>query len=168
MAVNTAKEKAQKKQVIKDTDVEAAKILTFYIGEQVYGIEIQHVIEIIGVPHITRVPWLPSYIKGIINVRSKVVPVVNIRARFDKPEIPYDEKTCTVIVAYNDIQVGLIVDEVLDVLSIKKGNIAQTPDLNNVNLNHFIQYIAEMQDGVKLVLDVPKLVYENDHALSFD
>ncbi len=148
-----------------EAEREITKVLTFNIGEQIYGIEIPHVVEIIGVPPITTVPGVPGYIKGIINVRSKVVPVVNIRNRFGKEEIAYNERSCTIIVSSDDIQVGIIVDEVRDVLSVYEKYIAKSPNHIGVNNNKFIQYLLEMPDGIKLVLDVNKLVYENEgHA----
>ncbi|MGN0598094.1 MAG: chemotaxis protein CheW [Ruminiclostridium sp.] len=149
----------------KEKESEITKVLTFYIGEQVYGIEIPYVIEIIGVPTITKVPGIPQYIKGIINVRSKVVPVVNIRSRFGKDEIETTDRTSIIIVALNDVQVGLIVDEVLDVLSVTEKHIASTPKLSGVNSNKYINYILEMPDGIKLVLDIQKLIYDNDDNL---
>ena len=81
-----------------EKESEITKVMTFYIGDQVYGIEIPSVIEIIGVPHITVVPGIPYYIKGIINVRSKVVPVIDMRSRFGKPEREYTERTNTIII----------------------------------------------------------------------
>lgn len=142
-------------------NAEITKVLAFYIENQVYGIEIPYVIEIIEVLPITVVPGVPEYIKGIINVRSKVVPVVNIRSRFGKEEIPFDDRTCIIIVAVNDVSVGLIVDKVSDVLSITKNHISKTPELNHVNSSRYIKYILEMNDGVKLVLDVNRLIDEN-------
>lgn len=138
------------------------KVLTFKIGEQVYGVEIPNIVEIIGVPHITSVPGVPYYIKGIINVRSKVMPIISTRIRFGREEIPYDDRTSTIIIVIDDVQVGIIVDSVLDVLDVHKKNIAQSPNQNGVNDNKFIKYLLEMPDGVKLILDVNKLVYEND------
>ena len=154
------------KAVRTEKENEITKVLTFLIGDQVYGIEIPYIIEIIGVPAITHVPCyeIPSFIKGIINVRSKVVPVVNVRACFGKEEIEYDERACTVIVAHEGVSVGLIVDEVLDVSSVSEKHIARTPELNQVNNNKFIDYILEMNDGVKLVLDVQKLIFDHDLA----
>ena len=90
--LNTQKAMEDAKKDPQNTEI--TKVLTFYIGEQVYGIEIPDVIEIIEVPPITAVPGVPSYIKGIINVRSKIVPVVNIRSRFGKEEIPFNDRTC--------------------------------------------------------------------------
>ncbi len=162
MASDLAKNKVEAKS---EAAREITKVLTFNIGDQIYGIEIPHLIEIIGVPHITKVPGVPAYIKGIINVRSKVVPVVNIRSRFGKEEIPYNERSCTIIISDDDIQVGIIVDEVRDVLSVYEKHIAKSPNHIGVNNNKFIKYLLEMPDGIKLVLDVNKLVYENEaHA----
>lgn len=134
------------------------KVMTFYVGEQVYGVEIENVVEIIEVPHITWVPHLPKYIKGIINVRSKVVPVIDIRLRFGKEEIPYTSRTCTIIMCVDDISVGVIVDSVADVEDIIANDITATPENRSVNTNAFIQYMIRTGDMVKLILDVEKLL----------
>lgn len=134
------------------------KVMTFYVGEQVYGVEINDVVEIIEVPQITKVPSLPSYIKGIINVRSKVVPVIDIRLRFGKEEIPYTSRTCTIILSRDDISVGVIVDSVADVEDIFANDITATPDNRSVNTNEFIQYMIRSGENVKLILDVEKLL----------
>lgn len=134
------------------------KVMTFYVGEQVYGVEINDVVEIIEVPQITWVPSLPDYIKGIINVRSKVVPVIDIRLRFGKDEIPYTSRTCTIILSRDDISVGVIVDSVADVEDIFANDITATPDNRSVNTNAFIQYMIRSGENVKLILDVEKLL----------
>ncbi|MBR5091737.1 MAG: purine-binding chemotaxis protein CheW [Ruminiclostridium sp.] len=145
-----------------EKESEITKVLTFFIGEQVYGIEIPMVIEIIGVPHITVVPGIPYYIKGIINVRSKVVPVIDMRSRFGKEEKEYNERTNTIIIEESGVTVGVIVDEVIGVIPVYQKNIANSPDRIGVNDNKFIKYLLEMQDGIKLVLDVAKLIYDGD------
>ncbi len=134
------------------------KVMTFHIGDQIYGIEIQNVLEIIEMQHITKIPHVPSYIKGIINVRSKVVPIVDIRTRFGKPEIPYTSRTCIIIVTVDDDSVGIIVDRVADVEDIHSGDISATPEARNVNTSSFIQYMIRSGDIVKLILDVDKLL----------
>ena len=155
--LNTQKAMEDAKKDPQNTEI--TKVLTFYIGEQVYGIEIPDVIEIIEVPPITAVP---SYIKGIINVRSKIVPVVNIRSRFGKEEIPFNDRTCIIIVSTgDDVSVGLIVDSVADVIPVTEQHISKTPELTGVNSNKFIKSILEMNDGIKLVLDVSKLIDEH-------
>ena len=163
-----AKQEEMKKQKLNmknEKENEVTKVLTFYIGDQIQGIEIPYVLEIIGVPHITIVPGVPYYIKGIINVRSKVVPVLSLRSRFGKEEIEYNERTCTIIVSVDNVQVGIIVDEALDVLSVAEKHIAKSPERIGVNENKFIKYLLEMNDGIKLVLDVTKLIYENDQMV---
>ena len=158
--LNTQKAMEDAKKDPQNTEI--TKVLTFYIGEQVYGIEIPDVIEIIEVPPITAVPGVPSYIKGIINVRSKIVPVVNIRSRFGKVEIPFNDRTCIIIVSTgDDVSVGLIVDSVADVIPVTEQHISKTPELTGVNSNKFIKSILEMNDGIKLVLDVSKLIDEH-------
>ena len=148
-----------------EKESEITKVMTFYIGDQVYGIEIPSVIEIIGVPHITVVPGIPYYIKGIINVRSKVVPVIDMRSRFGKEEKEYNERTNTIIIEESGVSVGVIVDEVIGVIPVYAKNIANSPDRIGVNDNKFIKYLLEMQDGIKLVLDVAKLIYDGEMYL---
>ncbi len=152
-----AKQQSSDKKVSAENRI-LGKVMTFHIGEQIYGIEIQNVGEIIEMQHITKIPHVPPYIKGIINVRSKVVPIVDIRTRFGKPEIPYTSRTCIIIVTMDDISVGIIVDRVADVEDIHSGDISATPEARNVNTNSFIQYMIRSGDVVKLILDVAKLL----------
>ncbi len=156
-----AKQQSGDRKLAADNSV-LGKVMTFNIGDQVYGIEIQHVVEIIEVPHITKVPHVPEFIKGIINVRSKVVPIVDIRLRFGKPEIPYTNRTCIIILEVDDVSVGIIVDSVADVEDIHTGDISATPETNAVNTNEFIQYMIRSGDIVKLILDVEKLLVEQE------
>ena len=152
-----AKQQSSDKKVSAENRI-LGKVMTFHIGEQIYGIEIQNVVEIIEMQHITKIPHVPPYIKGIINVRSKVVPIVDIRTRFGKPEIPYTSRTCIIIVTMDDLSVGIIVDRVADVEDIHSGDISATPEAKNVNTNSFIQYMIRSGDIVKLILDVGKLL----------
>lgn len=156
-----AKQQSGDRKLAADNSV-LGKVMTFNIGDQVYGIEIQNVVEIIEMQHITKVPHVPDYIKGIINVRSKVVPIVDIRARFGKEEIPYNSRTCIIILALNDVSVGIIVDSVADVEDIHTGDISAIPENKAVNTNAFIQYMIRSESSVKLILDVAKLLDEQD------
>lgn len=159
-----AKQQSSDRKLAADNSI-LGKVMTFEIGDQIYGLEIQYVMEIIGVPHITKVPHVPSYIKGIINVRSKVVPVVDIRTRFGKPEIEHTKRTSiiTLTVDGEETTCGIIVDSVADVEDIHTGDISATPDNKNVNNNEFIQYMIRGANGVtKLILDVPKLLDEQE------
>ena len=157
-----AKQQSGDRKLAADNTI-LGKVMTFNIGEQVYGVEIQYVTEIIGMQRITKVPHVPNYIKGIINVRSKVVPIVDIRTRFGKPEIPYTSRTRIITLNFNEIAVGIIVDSVADVEDIHTGDISATPQNKNVNENEFIQYMIRGEnDNTKLVLDVAKLLDEQE------
>ena len=157
-----AKQQSGDRKLAADNSI-LGKVMTFNIGDQIYGIEIQHIVEIISMSHITKVPHVPNYIKGIINVRSKVVPIVDIRTRFGKPEIPHTSRTCIITLSYNDTSVGIIVDSVADVEDIHTGDISATPENKNVNTNEFIQYMIRGEgDNTKLILDVAKLLDEQE------
>ncbi len=145
-------------QNIMDTTSIDGKILDFSIEDQVYGIEIENVIEIIGVQPVTIVPKIPSYVKGIINLRGKIIPVMDVRTRFGKLEREYDERTCFIVIENDDISVGLIVDRVLEVINTSEKNITPVPDFNTVNSNQFVKNIVRIDGRVTLILDAVKLV----------
>ena len=135
------------------------EILFFNIGESIYGIEIKYVNEIINIEQITVVPKLPDYIKGVINIRGKVVPIISVRNRFGIEEIPYDDRTCIIVLEFeNGDQVGIIVDRVQEVLVAKPGDISKAPDSKNVNANRYIKSIIEIEGDIKLLLDCDKLI----------
>ena len=137
------------------------EVLFFNIGDTVYGIEIEYINEIIAIEHITVVPKIPDYIKGIINIRGKMVPVISVRKRFGMEEIPYDDRTCIIVLEFeNGIQVGIIVDRVQEVVVVDKDIISKTPDCKNVNTNRYIKSIVNDNDGIKLLLDCDKLIGE--------
>ena len=129
--------------------------LTFYIDQTLYGIELLNVIEIIGVQPITQVPSLPIYIKGIINLRGKVIPVIDVRLKFGQPERPYDDKTCIIVVTVEDMQVGLIVDRVVEVVTVGDGGSNLPPDLGKAG-EGYLSSIAKIGDKVVLNIDCKK------------
>ena len=139
---------------------DGGEILQFEIDDAVYGIEIQYITEIIQIQQITIVPKVPDYIKGMMNLRGKVIPVMSVRRRFGKEEIPYDDRTCIIVVDWDGLAVGLIVDRVREVARVLPEEISSTPDYKNVNMNHFIKYIIESNNEIKLLLDCETLVME--------
>ena len=139
---------------------EGGEVLLFSIDNKIYGIEIQYVTEIIGVQQITVVPRVPSYIKGVINIRGKVIPVMSVRNRFGIEERAFDERTCIIVVNINGVAVGIIVDRVKEVFNARPKQISNTPDFKNVNKNRFIRYIINANDEVKLLLDIKTLITE--------
>jgi len=141
-----------------DFATQGGGILTFTIEDQTYGIEIRYVTDIIEIQPITVVPKVPHFIKGVINLRGKVIPVINIRERFGKEIIPYDERTCIIVVEWEDDSVGMIIDRVCEVLDVAVLEMTPPPDYRSVNSNRFIKHLINRADGVKLVLDCGKLI----------
>lgn len=143
-----------------EEDTQEDKYLTFLINQEEYGIEIRYVTEIIGIQSITEVPDMPSYIKGVINLRGKVIPVMDVRIRFGVEERPYDDRTCIVVIQVDDQVVGLIVDRVSEVLDIPKNEIEEPPKVRRGESSRFIQGMGKVGEQVKILL--------NSHQLLFD
>ncbi len=144
----------------KNLDDLNGRYLSFYIDDTFYGIELFHVTEIISIQPITFVPSLPSYIKGIINLRGKVVPVIDVRLKFGQEERPYDDKTCIIVVLIEDMQVGLIVDSVAEVVSIHDGQSNTLPDLGRQG-ERYLSSISKIGDRSILNIDCNKF-FQND------
>ncbi len=143
-------------------DTQKGKYLTFTIDNEEYGIEIYYVIEIISMQNIMKVPHTPEYIKGIINLRGAVIPVLEVRSRFKKPPAVYDDLTCIIVTEYEDITIGLIVDNVKDVANIKWDDIQPPPSVKTGYHNKYISRIGKTESGVKLLLALDKLLNDED------
>lgn len=146
-----------------EEDTQKDKYLTFNVGSESYGIEIGHVTEIIGIQPITQVPELADFVRGIINLRGKIIPVIDVRLRFKKETKEYDDRTCIIVVEINSISVGLIVDTVAEVLNIAEENISKPPSISKNYHNRYVKGIGKDGDRVKLILDCEKLL--NDEEL---
>ena len=146
-----------------EEDTQKGKFLTFSLGAEVYGIEIKFVTEIIGMQPVTEVPDLPEYVKGIINLRGKIIPVIDVRLRFKKPAMQYNDRTCIVVVDIKNIAVGLIVDTVAEVLTIAEQNIVPPPQIHQGGYHQrFTKAIGKVGDDVKLILDSDRLLSNDD------
>ncbi|MBP2627660.1 MAG: CheW protein [Firmicutes bacterium] len=143
-------------------DTQRGKFLTFSIGKEVYGFEIKYVTEIIGIQEITEVPELPNYVKGIINLRGKIIPVMDVRLRFKKEAREYNDRTCIVVIDIRDISIGLIVDHVAEVLVIPSENIVPPPAVKTGFHNRYIKGIGKVGTAVKLLLDCDKLLNDEE------
>lgn len=144
-----------------EEDTQKGKYLTFSLGNEFYGIEIKHVTEIIGIQNITEVPELPEYVKGIINLRGKIIPVMDVRLRFKKPAKEYNDRTCVIVIDVKDISIGLIVDSVSEVLSIPEQEIVAPPEMSRGG-NKYIKAIGKVGTDVKLILDCDKLLNDDE------
>lgn len=140
-------------------DSQKGKFLTFRIDREDYGLEIRHVTEIIGIQKITEVPDMADYVRGVINLRGKVIPVIDVRARFHLPLRAYDERTCIIVVHVRDLAVGLVVDKVNEVSDIPDHQIEPPPRTSSPS-GRYIQGIGKIGDEVKIILDAGKLLYE--------
>ncbi|MCL2083658.1 MAG: chemotaxis protein CheW [Oscillospiraceae bacterium] len=132
--------------------------LTFAVGEEDYGLEISVVTEIINVQTITDVPELPAYIKGIINLRGKIIPVMDVRIRFNKEQQAYDDRTCIIVVDAQGTGIGLIVDTVRGVMDIAYDDITDPSSHRSGYENRYIRGIGKTAQGVKLLLNLERLV----------
>ncbi|HEX3026682.1 MAG TPA: chemotaxis protein CheW [Clostridia bacterium] len=141
-----------------EEDTQHGKYLTFLLGEDVFGIEIKYVTEIIGIQPITPVPNVPPFVKGIINLRGKIIPVIDVRVKFGKETVEYDDRTCIIVLETGEIAVGFIVDNVAEVLNISDENIVPPPDYRTGYQNKYIKGIGKAGDEVKLLIDCEKLL----------
>jgi len=146
-----------------DDNSQNNKYLLFNIGAEVYGIGIGYVINIIELQKITEVPDLPVYIKGVINLRGSVIPVMDLRLRFGMEPREYDDRTCIIIVSLENIQLGFIVDTVAEVHDILPEDIDPPPSFRkNQGKDRYISGLGKIQEEVKILLDVEKILYAED------
>ena len=138
------------------------KYLTFSLAKEEYGIGILKIKEIIGLMPITTVPRTPRYVKGVINLRGKVIPVVDLRLKFEMEEIAYTERTCIIVVETegdaSSLLIGIVVDSVSEVLSMKANDIEDTPALGSSLDTDYILGMAKMNGSVKILLDIDKVL----------
>lgn len=139
----------------------AGKYLTFRLASEVYGLEILKVREIIGLVSVTRIPQMPDYIRGVINLRGKVVPVLDLRRRFGMPATTDTEETCIIVVdikaASGKLLMGVVVDAVSEVLDISGEQIEEAPALGSTVGETFIHGIAKLKDDVKILVDIDRV-----------
>lgn len=145
-----------------EEDTQKGKHLTFALGNEIYGIEIKYVTEIIGIQKVTEVPEVPDYVKGIINLRGKIIPVIDVRLRFKKEPLEYNDRTCIIVVEIRDISLGLIVDSVSEVITISETDTVLPPDASTGFNNKYIKGIGKVGDEVKLLIDCNKLIADED------
>ena len=149
---------AERQASATDTLSREGKYLTFVLCGEEYGLEILKVREIIGIMGITPVPQTPNFIKGVINLRGKVIPVVDLRLKFGFQEAEYTKETCIIVVEVKDVLTGIIVDTVSEVLDISNDELETTPHLGDgVNTDIFIG-VAKIKDKVKILLDLDKIL----------
>lgn len=156
-------------QAVKAMADKEGKYLTFTLAEEEYGIGILEIKEIIGMLPITSVPQTPDFVKGVINLRGKVIPVMDLRLRFGMPPIDYTERTCIIVVEIagpsSTILVGIVVDAVSEVLNIKGDNIEKTPTFGTKLNTDYILGMAKIEGGVKILLDIDQVLSSDEPSL---
>jgi len=146
-------------------NIETGSQYLIFEVDEAYGLELDKVLEIIEYTGITQVPETPDYIAGVINLRGHVVPVMDVRARFKKEPGDHLPRRCIILVSFEESTLGLIVDNVLDLIVIEEGSLSQPPQIGNDYAHNFIKLIGVYEDKMNLIVDVDKLIHLND--LSF-
>ena len=139
-------------------EVTEGKFLTFALSNEEYGIEILRVREIIGLMDITTVPQTPDYMKGVVNLRGKVIPVIDLRLKFSMQEEEHTQETCVIVVEVNNTQIGIIVDSVSEVLDIKSGEIEEAPSFGQGIDTDFIMGMGKTKEKIIILLDIEEVL----------
>ena len=149
-------------QAVKAMEEREGKYLTFTLADEEYGIGILKIKEIIGMMTVTTVPQTPEFVKGVINLRGKVIPVIDLRLKFGMEPMDYTERTCIIVVEIDGtagtVQIGIVVDSVSEVLNIKADEIEDTPTFGTRLNTDYILGMAKMEGGVKILLDINRVL----------
>jgi purine-binding chemotaxis protein CheW len=146
-----------------EEDAMSNRYLTFHLGNEDYGIEIQYVTEIVGIQHVTEVPDMPEFVCGVINLRGRVIPLIDVRARFHMEAREYDDRTCVIVVQVGDnASIGLVVDRVNEVLDIPEENVSPPPKIGTEGKGQYLHGMGKVGDQVKILLDVNKLLFDEE------
>lgn len=147
-----------------ERDTQKGKYVTFKSGEEYFGLKIQYVNEIIVFQEITKIPESENYIKGLINLRGKIIPVIDVRLRFKQDPFEYTDRTCIIVVNVKNIVVGLIVEQIAEVVEIQEENIIPSPSVGKADKsqNKYVYAIGKVGDQVKLLLDPDRLLNDEE------
>ncbi len=148
------------------TKTTEGKFLTFVLNDEIYGIEILKVREIIGLMDVTNVPQTPEYLKGVINLRGKVIPVIDLRLKFSMQEGEHTQETCTIVVEVDNTSIGVIVDNVSEVMEIKGDEIEDAPQFGQGVDSNFIMGLGKTKETIVILLDIAKVLSEEELAMA--
>lgn len=145
----------------------AGKFLTLCLGREEYGIRVENVREIIGNQDAAAVPYTPEYIRGVINLRGKIIPVIDLRAKFGLPVVEYTDRSCIIVIqadtTFGPITAGVLVDSVSEVVQFRDQDIDDNPDYGMGAANPVVLGIAKGRERVKILIDIAKVI-ESDQA----
>jgi len=148
-----------------DADIAVSEYLTFRLGQEEYGIDILKVQEIRGYESPTRIANVPAFIKGVINLRGTIVPIVDMRLKFNCPKVDYDAFTVVIILNLQHRIVGIVVDSVSDVMSLGSGQMRAAPDIDSIIDADSIVGLGSLEDRMLILLDIEKLMSSPDMGL---
>ncbi len=140
------------------------KFLTFFLKDEEYGIEIHKVQEIIGMLPITRVPRTPEFVRGVVNLRGKIIPVTELRSKFGMEECADSTETCIIVVKTSDVEIGCIVDKVSEVLDIADTEIEDAPSFGAEISTEYLLGIGKTHDKVRLLLNIDRILSVQENA----
>jgi len=154
----------ENKEELLEEDAQKGKFMTFQTGKEYFGISISYVNEIIGMQPITAIPEVEDYIKGLINLRGKIIPVIDVRVRFKMEPKEYTDRTCIIVIDVKSTVIGLIVEKIAEVDTIPEENIVPPPTLKRKENEHnkYVYGLARTGDVVKLLIDPEKLIKDED------
>ncbi len=157
---NLRKEKLHMSEI----DVKLDKYVTFKSGNEYFGLKIEYVNEIIVMQEIAQIPESEDYIKGLINLRGKIIPVMDVRIRFKQEPIEYNDRTCIIVINVKGTVVGLIVEKIAEVVELSENDILEPPTIGKEEnrVNRYVYGIGKAASGVKLLLDPDKLIKDED------
>lgn len=153
-----------KEEELLEEDTQKGQFMTFQTGKEFFGISISYINEIIMMQPITAVPEVDDYIKGLINLRGKIIPVIDVRVRFRMEPLEYTDRTCIIVINVKSMVIGLIVEKIAEVVTITDEDIVPPPSFGRKdNDQHkYVYGLARMGDSVKLLIDPEKLVKQED------
>jgi len=153
---------------VDEHETQKGKYMTFKSGNEYFGLKIQYVDQIIGFQTITAIPETEDYIKGLINLRGKIIPVIDVRLRFKQEPFEYNDRTCIIVVDVKATTVGLIVEKIAEAVEIKDDNILPPPTISRVDRiqNKYVYGIAKVGDSVKLLLDPERLLGDEEQQMT--
>lgn len=153
-----------KDEILDEEDAQKGKFMTFKTGKEYFGISIDYVNEIVVMQSITKIPEVADYIRGLINLRGKIIPVIDVRARFKMEPLESTDRTCIIVINVKSTVIGLIVEQIATVDTIKDADIVPPPTLGRKEDEHskYVYGLAKTGDTVKLLLDPEKLINDEE------
>lgn len=145
-------------QHVETAEAKGGKFLTFFLGEEEYGLEILKVQEIIGLMSITRVPRTPAFVRGVINLRGKVIPIVELRSKFRMETVEDTEQTCIIVVQTQGVQFGVVVDRVSEVVDLDSESIEDAPEFGAEIDTDYILGMGKTGSRVRILVDIDRVL----------